>query len=298
MMARSDDLFLGADGGGTHCRVRLARGSGAVLGEGEAGPANLRLGFLEAFAAVLDGARQCLRMAGLPPGALERVTACLALAGASEPAESAKARQHHLPFHRTIIVTDAEAACVGAHPDGEGGIVVIGTGSIGWAIVGGARYRIGGWGLPLSDEGSGAWLGLELLRRVLWAHDRRLGWTPLLEEISARFNRDPHAIARWAANAKPGDYGGLAPLVVARAEHGDEAGGTLMRLAAGHIDALAARLIASGATRIALTGGLAAAIEPYLAAPTRHHLVPPQGDALTGALQIATGAAICDAMPE
>ncbi|MFZ2006170.1 MAG: BadF/BadG/BcrA/BcrD ATPase family protein [Stellaceae bacterium] len=296
-MMTSGDLFLGVDGGGTRCRARLALGSGAVLGEGEAGPANLHLGFLEAFAAVLDGTRQCLRGASLPLAALERTTACLALAGASEPAERARASRHPLPFHRTIIATDAEAACIGAHPDGDGGVIVIGTGSIGWAIVDGLAYRIGGWGLQLSDEGSGAWLGREVLRRVLWAHDARLAWSPLLTEIFARFGHDPHAIIRWTATAKPADYGSLAPLVVALAEHGDEVGGELMRIAAGYIDALAARLVAIGATRIALTGGLAAAIEPHLAAVTRRHLVAPRGDALTGALQIAAGAASYRALP-
>lgn len=290
-MARNDDLFLGADGGGTRCRVRLALGSGTVLGEGEAGPANLRLGFLEAFAAVLDGARQCLGAAGLPPSTLERITACLALAGASEPAERARASQHRLPFRRTIIVTDAEAACIGAHSDGDGGIVVVGTGSIGWAIVGDRQYRIGGWGLPLSDEGSGAWLGLEALRRVLWAHDGRLEWSPLLTEAFARFDGEPHALVRWMSRATPGDYGRFAPLVVAHADQGDVVGVALMRLAAEHIDGLTSRLVAFGAARIALTGGLATAIEPYLAAPTRRFLVPAQGDALAGALRIATAAA-------
>jgi len=290
-MARSDDLFLGADGGGTRCRVRLALGSGVVLGEGEAGPANLRFGSLQAFAAVLDGARQCLDAAGLPLAALERATACLALAGASEPAERAKANEYLLPFHRTIIVTDAEAACVGAHAGGDGAIIIIGTGSIGLAIIGEERHRIGGWGLPTSDEGSGAWLGLEVLRRVLWAQDGRLDWSPLLTEVFARFERDPHAIVRWTASAAPGDYGSLAPLVVAQAEHGDPVGRALMQLAAHHIDALAARLVAVGATRIALMGGLAATIEPYLASATRQYFVAPQGDALAGALRIAADAA-------
>lgn len=297
-MAKSDDLFLGADGGGTRCRVRLARGSGEIIGEGEAGPANLRLGFLEAFASVLDGARQCLRTAGLPLSAMERIIACLALAGASEPAEKARAGQHHLPFRRTIVVTDAEAACIGAHPDGEGGIIVIGTGSIGWAIVGGNQHRIGGWGLPLSDEGSGAWLGLEVLRRVLQAHDGRLEWSPLLKEVFAQFDRDPHAIVRWTASARAGDFGRFAPLIAARARQEDDAGATLMQLAAAHIDGLVRGVVAIGARRIALTGGLAAAIEPYLAPATRRHLVAPQGDALAGALRIATGAAASRAVAE
>jgi len=284
------DLLLGVDGGGTRCRARLALPSGKILGEGEAGPANLRLGFLEAFAAVLDAAGQCLAAADLPTGALANITACLALAGASEPAELAAARRHPLPFRQTIVITDAEAACAGAHGGSDGAIIVIGTGSIAWGIIEGRRHRIGGWGPPVSDEGSGAWLGLEAVRRTLWARDGRIAWTELLVAVFKEFGGDPHAIVRWTATAKPRDYGRFAPLIVAHAERGDAVAGELMRLAAAHIDALAARLVMLDATRVALVGGLAAAIEPYLAMVTRRHLVSAQADALTGALGIAAGA--------
>ncbi len=37
-------FFLGVDGGGTHCRARLADSEGRALGEGTGGPANARLG--------------------------------------------------------------------------------------------------------------------------------------------------------------------------------------------------------------------------------------------------------------
>ncbi|HVH80324.1 MAG TPA: BadF/BadG/BcrA/BcrD ATPase family protein [Stellaceae bacterium] len=294
MMTDSDkdnsDLLLAIDGGGTRCRARLARRSGEIIGEGEAGPANLRLGLRDTFAAVLDAATQCLAAADLPTAVLSDTTACLALAGASEPAELAAARCYRLPFGQTIVITDAEAACIGAHDGKEGAIIVIGTGSIGWCIVGEQPIRIGGWGLPVSDEGSGAWLGMEAIRRVLWAHDGRIVWTSLLAEIFARFEHDPHAIVRWAATAKPADYGRLAPLVIEHARRGDIAGSELALLAAGHIDALAARLVGVGAQRIALTGGLAVAITPYLAAETTQYLVTPRGDALAGALRIAAGA--------
>jgi hypothetical protein len=61
----------------------------------------------------------------------------------------------------------------------------------------------------------------------------------------------------------------------------------IMRVAAGHIDAIAARLGDHGAARLALMGGLAAAIAPWLGENTRARLVPPAGDALDGALRIA-----------
>jgi hypothetical protein len=50
------DLFLGVDGGGTRCRARLEDHVGKRLGEGLAGPANLRLGQQASLDAVLDTA--------------------------------------------------------------------------------------------------------------------------------------------------------------------------------------------------------------------------------------------------
>src|SRR5262249_2651844 len=152
----------------TRCRARLSAPSGAILGEGVAGSANIRFGLGEALGAVLSATRQCLEQAGLSSHDVRRVTACLALAGASEPTNLAWARSHEHPFAHTIITTDAHAACVGAHRGQDGAIIIAGTGTIGWAELKGQHFRIGGWGLPVSDEGSGAWLGCEALRRVLW----------------------------------------------------------------------------------------------------------------------------------
>jgi glucosamine kinase len=189
------------------------------------------------------------------------------------------------------MTTDAHAACIGAHGGRDGGIIIAGTGTIGWAMVQDKIHRIGGWGLPISDEGSGAWLGGELLRRVLWARDGRVPWTPLLRSAFADFHDDPHAILEWIANAQPNDLGSYAPRIVAHAEERDAAAIELMSLAAGHIDALAARLVDCGADRLSLMGGLAPLLQPWLAPETRSHLVAPAGDALAGALALARRAA-------
>ncbi|HYU11386.1 MAG TPA: BadF/BadG/BcrA/BcrD ATPase family protein [Stellaceae bacterium] len=281
------ELFLGVDGGGTQSRARLADRVGRILGEGIAGPANIRLGLEASLAAVLEATRQCLAEAGLGTEALGRTIACLALAGATEPVELAAARARRLPFRHTLITTDARAACIGAHRGRDGGVIIAGTGSVGWAILGGKEYRVGGWGLVLSDEGSGAWLGREAMRRVLWAHDGRIAWSGLLTRLFDTFGSDPHAIVRWAAGAKPADFGRLAPVVVEHLARDDPAAIVLLRQAAQQADSLAVRLVSLGAERLALVGGLAPHIEPRLADDTRRHLVPPEGDALVGALELA-----------
>jgi glucosamine kinase len=169
--------------------------------------------------------------------------------------------------------------------------VVIGTGTAGWAELTGRHCRVGGWGWPISDEGSGAWLGSEALRRTLWAHDGRIAWTGLLTSLFVKFQSDPHAIVRWMTGASPRDFGSFAPAIVEHAKCDDPVASELMQLAAAHIDALAARLVAFGTDRIALVGGLAAQIEPWLAEATRRYLVAPLGSPVDGALQLAKAAA-------
>jgi glucosamine kinase len=280
-------LLLGVDGGGTQCRARLATPGGEVLGEGEGGPANIRFGLEESLGAVFAATGECLRAAGLPLSALSQTVACLALAGASEPGHLAAARGRTQPFRAALITSDAHAACVGAHDGEDGGVIIVGTGAIGWASIQGQQHRIGGWGFPLSDEGSGAWLGCEAVRRILWAHDGRAPWTPLLAELFADLGADPHALVRFAGEARPRDFARLAPAIVAHAGRGDPAARELMQFAAGHIDGLARGLVARGAYRLCLMGGLAEPIAAWLADVTRQRLAPARGDALAGALALA-----------
>jgi glucosamine kinase len=284
-------LLVGVDGGGTRCRARLCAASGARLADAVTGPANIRIGFKPAMIAVISAVEQCLDEAGLSKLDLGRITACLSLAGASEPTQLALARRHKYPFAQTILITDAQAACIGAHRGGDGGVIIVGTGTIGWGELKGSQIRVGGWGLPVSDEGSGAWLGCEALRRVLWAHDGRVPWTGLLDELFNHFRRAPHAIVRWTTRASPRDYGSFAPLVVSHASNQDPVAIELMQCAAGHIDALAARLLSADVHPLALVGGLADAMAQWVSPDTRMHLVQPAGDALDGAIQLARVAA-------
>ena len=102
-----------------------------------------------------------------------------------------------------------------------------------------------------------------------------------------QFRRDPHAIVRWTARASPRDFGSLRRSSSSMRASSDPAAIELMRLAAGHIDALAARLIALGAPARA-GRWLGAVIWSHGFRPTPGtHLLPPAGDALDGALQLA-----------
>ena len=285
-------LFIGVDGGGTGCRARIEDAAGRVLGTGIAGPAAVRLGIDRSIATLESACRAAAQEAGLTTEALAGMDAGVGLAGICRKGvlEELMARPH--PFRSVVYVNDATIACIGAHGGRDGGIVIVGTGSIGFAVVKGREVRIGGYGFPISDEGSGADLGLHAIRLALRASDGRALATSFTREVMVRFDNDPFEAVAWMDRATATDYATLAPLVMRHADAGDPVGGRIVREAAEQIDELVRRLIECGAPRVALIGGLASSMEPWLAADVRRRLSPIEGDAVAGALHLARRRAV------
>jgi glucosamine kinase len=280
-------LFVGVDGGGTGCRARLEDAEGCLLGTGIAGPAALRIGVERALAEVEKACRAALEEAGLGSDALGSVHAAVGLAGVGRKGAGEEIAQHPHPFHSVVYAHDATIACIGAHGARDGGIIIVGTGSIGFAVVGGREIRVGGYGFPISDEGSGADLGLHAIRLALRAHDKRVIVTSLTREVMMRFHDDPFEAVAWMDHATATDYATFAPLVMRHADDGDQIARRIVRDAAEQIDELVRRLSECGASRIALLGGLASSMQPWLAPDVQRRLVPVEGDAVDGALHLA-----------
>jgi len=285
-------LFIGVDGGGTGCRARIEDAEGRLLGTGIAGPAAVRLGIDRSVAALESACRAAAAEAGLRTEALAGMDAGVGLAGICRKGvlEELMARPH--PFRSVVYVNDATIACIGAHGGRDGGIVIVGTGSIGFAVVKGREVRIGGYGFPISDEGSGADLGLHAIRLALRASDGRALATSFTREVMVRFDNDPFEAVAWMDRATATEYATLAPLVMRHADAGDPVGRRIVREAAEQIDELVRRLIECGAPRVALIGGLASSIEPWLAPDVQRGLSPVEGDAIAGALYLARRRAV------
>lgn len=280
-------LFLGVDGGGTGCRARFEDGDGNVLGQGIAGPATTRLG-LEKLAASIETAwRAAAAEASLRDADLARVRAGFGIAGFNRKGFPERLRALPHPFASAAYDTDAMAACLGAHDGADGAIVIVGTGSVGIGRVEGRDIRVGGYGFPISDEGSGADLGLRAVRLALRAHDGRHEPSAALRAVMARFGDDPIAVVEWMDRASATEYATLAPLVMRHADSGDPAARRIVQGAAEQIDGLVRALIAQGAPRVALLGGLASAIEAWLSPDVRRRLTPPLKDAVSGAIRLA-----------
>ena len=281
-------FFIGIDGGASSCRARLRDMEGNLLGEGCGGPANIHLDLDLAKELVRAASRAAVRAAGLDERILHRAHAGLGLAGAGlkSPCEQLRAGLSS-SFASTVVATDAYIAWLGAHQGGNGGIVILGTGSSGLAIVDGRRIDVAGWGAEISDEAGGQRMGREALRRTLWTFDGRAQRTNLSDLILDRYRRDPSRIVTFAASATPAQYAELAPLVFEYASRKDPLAVELVQEAADAAVRIIDRLIVGGASAISLIGGLAEPLRPWLPSRLGSFLSAPQSDPLDGAILMA-----------
>src|SRR5713101_4850399 len=225
-------FYIGVDGGGTSCRARIEDAEGRLLGQGAAGPAATRIGADTSMQAVRTASMAAAIDAGLAPTALAHTSAGVGLAGIDRKGAREALLSFPHPFRNVVYATDANVACLGAHSGRDGGIVVLGTGSVGFARVKGRELRVGGYGFPISDEGSGADLGLQAIRLALQANDGRALATGLTREVMSRFSDDAFEAIAWMDRATATDYATFAPLVMRCANDGDPVGRKIVRQAA------------------------------------------------------------------
>ncbi|MBO6504939.1 MAG: hypothetical protein JJ850_16905 [Kordiimonadaceae bacterium] len=278
-----ETLLMGVDAGGSTCRVRIETAGGRIVGNGRSGPATLRLGGIAAAASIAEATRQAVQEAGLPAEAISELRVCIGIASSERPGSIDELKTALLPhgIKDVVAVSDAHIACVGAHKGADGGIIIIGTGSIGYGLAGGQVRRVGGHGFPTSDEGSGAFIGLHAARLALAAADGLIPATSFTDAVYASMGGSVADVAHWLARAHATDYAALAPIVV---NDGGPQAEQLLQLAGSHIGQFAMGLVGKGVEKIALIGGLAPLIETHLPLDAKAHIVDAQAGPIDGAL--------------
>lgn len=282
-----DELYLGIDAGGSTCRARISDRTGFVMGKGSAGPANTHVGVDRMFEAISQATREAMSDAGLDEGQASCLRAGMGIAGISRPGMKTQVLALEWPFAAVSVTSDSVIANLGAHGGGDGAILILGTGSIAMIKRGEDLRSIGGYGFPISDEGSGAAIGLSALRHALRALDGRTRPTPLSRAITQQFDHAVPRVIAWMDDASPADYARFAPTVFDFADDDDEIAVSIVRDAAVHVERFIETIFAAGASRCALMGGVSERMRPWLRARIVERLVTPMGDALDGALLFA-----------
>jgi len=292
------DIYIGVDGGGTKSKLRVEDSTGQLLGQAVAGPANIRLSVPGAWESIYTALDEVLSSHAMSLDDKQyHFHAGLGLAG-SEVTEACQTFLHKPHSFKTIkLFSDAHAACVGAHHAKEGSIIIVGTGVVGYQIYRARGSKVGGWGFPHDDEGSGAWLGLQATRLTFEWLDHRAEKSPLVEDVFAYFNDDIEKLIAFANRATSNDFARLAPLVINHSQQEEIAAVRLMKKAAHAVDriyhALAKIRDDDANFPICLFGGIAPFIEPWLSEDLRASLVHRQADATVGAILLMREAITC-----
>lgn len=285
-MTNKITYLIGVDGGGTGTRVAVADVNGVELARGSAGPSGLINGVDVAWKAIMTAIERAFASinTAIPP--LSQVGIGLGLAGVHNKQWARQFAEKNPGFGLLKLETDGHTTVLGAHYGRPGGIVAIGTGSVGEARLGDGRHReVGGWGFPCGDEAGGAWIGMRAVNHLQQVLDGRADSSAFSDDVLVHCGGNLDAVFSWLAQANQGSFAQLAPLVIAHAgmQH-NAVVEKIMQDAAHEIAKIAFALDKDNVLPIALCGGLARPLEKYLPASLQNRLVPPSGDSAAGAL--------------
>jgi N-acetylglucosamine kinase-like BadF-type ATPase len=162
-------ITVGVDAGGTKTAVVHAIDGEPARVEVRDG-ANASLRGTEGAAAVIADAVES-SLDGAAPHAIFVGAAGAARSEVSSAIESALRSRYQSA--RIQVRDDAYIALRAAVPEGDGVVVIAGTGSITYAQHGENGFRCGGYGYLLGDDGSGFAIGAAGIAHVLRSYDRR-----------------------------------------------------------------------------------------------------------------------------
>ncbi len=168
----------------------------------------------------------------------------------------------------TKVMTDIELAFEANFPNKSGILLYAGTGSVLYARKNnGEKFRIGGWGYLLGDEGAGYWIGREALRATMIQLDGFQEIPPnslfdkILKSISAN-NWD--GIKKFVYSSDRSEIAKLSHIVRQAAEQEDNSSLKILHSAATHLLNLvesADGVMGDSSTPVAFTGGVSAITE-------------------------------------
>lgn len=282
--------LLGIDGGGTKTRFVLTDLCGIPVRYYDGNRSNPSDIGLDGMTDVLaDGIGRVTD--GIGKEKIAAVFAGLAGAGARKKETAGRLRSLFTPGTAVSVGTDAVNMLSCAHSEGDGGLIIAGTGSGCFVRKDEEIFMVGGWGYLIDDGGSGFAVGRDGLNAVFRAVDGRGEKTLLSDTFSEALGYDAsRAVPEVYEKGKP-FIASLAPAVFRAAEAGDRIAGAILAENAEKLTELAVTAVkrAGKPLSFACGGGMFAHHPDYLDAvrtglPAGITLFPLPADPVFGAV--------------
>lgn len=218
-------VAMGIDAGGTRIRIKI----GSVDNAHE-------IRIVEVAAAPDGGPEPVLAWLGK-----QTLTPTTLVAGITKFSRSGiairwqNALSSHVPADSLEIHPDWRVAHAGAFRNHDGVLVISGTGSVAIGKRGAQWSRVGGRGWEYGDEGSGAHVTTEAIRRTIRSLDSLSVQTPLHRRLAKEIGTEDAGIfaERCRARAEREGRGFLVPVIVQEASDGVDEAIDLLRGCAG-----------------------------------------------------------------
>src|SRR5579864_9100667 len=216
-------FVIGINGGGTHTDLIAVSRDRRILARAGAGPANFRnIGIAAARDTLRTAITDVIRRSGQPASDLIAIGA--GLAGVDRPDDHVQFEaifNEICPGVPLALDNDGIVGLIAGAGRPIGVVVICGTGSIGYGLnAAGERARSGGWGYRI-DQGSGYWIGRQILLSLERAYDGVTGPTALTDRVVARLGlRSPPDLIEWVYAPERGvpDFAALAVEAVRASE--------------------------------------------------------------------------------
>ncbi len=185
-------IFLGVDGGQSHTEAIIADERGVILGRGTGGASNhaeIPGGRERLENAIINSVGEALKAASLP--ALSETVFASAHCGMTGGAiYKEEIIGTVIKAEKLTVGHDAPTALFGATAGKPGIVVIAGTGSVVFGInERGETARAGGLGYLFSDEGSGFWLAVQMIRLAVKEQDELIESCGILRLVLDFFGR-------------------------------------------------------------------------------------------------------------
>lgn len=188
-----EKYVLGIDGGGTKTEVICADLNGATVGQGTSGPTNITTTSIGAAAFnLIEAIRQALET--IDQTEIEFDAVVMGLAGMDTEEEKTRAQEvfkrslSHYKINQFILLNDSMIALENGTDNANAVVLISGTGSISYGRnQAGETFKSGGMDFLLTDQGSGYYIGRQVLREAVKSFDGRGPKTVLEQMVCEHF---------------------------------------------------------------------------------------------------------------
>lgn len=208
-------------------------------------------------------------------------------AGVNVPAVADRLRIWQHDFKQFDFTTDLHLSVYAASDSQYGSAIITGTGSCALAITPETEIMLGGHGLLLGDQASGAWIGKRLVEHSLLALD---GFEPMSNIVNqvmqASQCHSATQLCQYWLKAAPAEYAKLTPYFFESIAYSDPISLKILDQAIAYLSQLISRLSDLSSNPIYLMGGIASKLAKHLPSESQNQVIVNNIAPVYGAFQL------------